>query len=233
MALGKGLVVRLLIIEDNKKLSRAIALSLEESFLVDCAYDGEEGLYLAQSNAYDIVLLDVMLPGIDGFGVLEELRKRGNATPVLMLTARGALDDRLRGLRAGADDYLVKPFYRDELLARIEAVLRRSVPRPALNEMRFRELVLDLDKRLARVGDEPVELKGRQFDVLECLMANEGRLISKASLFDKVWGIMSDTSSNVVEVYISAVRRALESTGYDSYIHTIRGAGYLFGERDA
>lgn len=223
--------MRLLIVEDNRKLSRAMALSLEDAFTVDCAYDGEEGLYLAQSSAYDIVLLDVMLPGIDGFAVLERLRAQGSTIPVLMLTARGALDDRLRGLRSGADDYLVKPFYRDELIARIEAVLRRSVGRPAVRELRFRGLVLDLDQRLARVDDTPVELKGRQFDVLECLMSNEGRLVSKSALFDKVWGLMSDTSSNVVEVYISAVRRALEATGYDAFIHTIRGAGYLFGGR--
>ena len=174
--------MKLLIVEDDRLLSNALARSLRDAYAVDQAFDGEEGLFYAAQDVYDLVVLDVMLPERDGFSVLEALRAQGVDTPVLMLTARSATADKLRGLRSGADDYLAKPFDRDELLARIEAIL--------------------------------------------------GSLISKERLFDKIWGFMSDTSSNVVEVYVSALRKALAPTGYDRYIKTIRGAGYLFTEDD-
>ena len=206
--------MKLLIVEDDRLLSNALARSLRDAYAVDQAFDGEEGLFYAAQDVYDLVVLDVMLPERDGFSVLEALRAQGVDTPVLMLTARSATADKLRGLRSGADDHLAKPFDRDELLARIEAILRRTTGRRDVGIVAFKELALHTRTRQAFIADE------------------QGSLISKERLFDKIWGFMSDTSSNVVEVYVSALRKALAPTGYDRYIKTIRGAGYLFTEDD-
>ena len=224
--------MKLLIVEDDRLLSRAVAAALQGSYDVDVAFDGEEGLYYAAQDVYDLVVLDVMLPGRDGFSVLEELRRRGVGTPVLMLTAKGTTADKLRGLRSGADDYLTKPFDRDELLARIEAILRRATGRADVRTIAFEDLVLHTQTKQATIAGVPVPLKGKQYDVLEYLVSHEGSLVSKERLFDKIWGFLSETSSNVVEVYVSALRKALAPTGYDRYIKTIRGAGYLFTEDD-
>lgn len=224
--------MKLLIVEDDRLLSNAIARSLQGAYAVDQAFDGEEGLFYAAQDVYDLVVLDVMLPERDGFSVLEELRARRVLTPVLMLTAKGTTADKLRGLRSGADDYLTKPFDRDELLARIEAILRRATGRADVTTISFKSLVLHTQTKQAAIDGRPLELKGKQYDVLEYLVSHEGSLISKDRLFDKIWGFLSDTSSNVVEVYVSALRKALAPSGYDRYIKTIRGAGYLFAEED-
>lgn len=224
--------MKLLIVEDDRLLSNAIARIVCTAYDTDQAFDGEEGLYYAAQGVYDLIVLDVMLPERDGFSVLESLRSQGVATPVLMLTAKGTTADRLRGLRAGADDYLAKPFDRDELLLRIEAILRRTTGRADVRTITFKDLVLHTQAKQASIAGEPVPLKGRQYDVLEYLVSHEGSLVSKDRLFDKVWGFLSDTSSNVVEVYVSALRKALAPFGYDSYLRTVRGAGYLFSERD-
>ena len=219
--------MKLLIVEDDRLLSQALARSLADAYDIDQAFDGEEGLFYAAQDVYDLVVLDVMLPERDGFSVLEALRERDVRTPVLMLTAKGTTADKLRGLRSGADDYLTKPFDRDELLARIEAILRRSTGRPDVTTITFKDLVLHTQTKQATLAGEPLALKGKQYDILEYLVSHRGSLISKDRLFDKIWGFMSDTSSNVVEVYVSALRKAL-----DRYITTIRGAGYLFTEED-
>lgn len=224
--------MKLLIVEDDRLLSNAIARSLRDAYAVDQAFDGEEGLFYAAQDVYDLVVLDVMLPARDGFSVLEALRARGVRTPVLMLTAKGTTADKLRGLRSGADDYLTKPFDRDELLARIEAILRRATGRADVTTIAFKGLVLHTQTKRAAIDGQPLALKGKQYDVLEYLVSHEGSLISKDHLFDKIWGFLSDTSSNVVEVYVSALRKALAPSGYDRYIKTIRGAGYLFAEED-
>lgn len=224
--------MKLLIVEDDRLLSNAIARSLRDAYAVDQAFDGEEGLFYAAQDVYDLVVLDVMLPARDGFSVLEALRARGVRTPVLMLTAKGTTADKLRGLRSGADDYLTKPFDRDELLARIEAILRRATGRADVTTIAFKGLVLHTQTKRAAIDGQPLALKGKQYDVLEYLVSHEGSLISKDRLFDKIWGFLSDTSSNMVEVYVSALRKALAPSGYDRYIKTIRGAGYLFAEED-
>lgn len=224
--------MKLLIVEDDRLLSQALARSLADAYDIDQAFDGEEGLFYAAQDVYDLVVLDVMLPERDGFSVLEALRERDVRTPVLMLTAKGTTADKLRGLRSGADDYLTKPFDRDELLARIEAILRRSTGRPDVTTITFKDLVLHTQTKQASLAGEPLALKGKQYDILEYLVSHRGSLISKDRLFDKIWGFMSDTSSNVVEVYVSALRKALAPSGYDRYITTIRGAGYLFTEED-
>lgn len=224
--------MKLLIVEDDRLLSNAIARSLADAYDTDQAFDGEEGLFYASQGVYDLVVLDVMLPERDGFSVLEALRVRGVDTPVLMLTARGTTADKLHGLRAGADDYLTKPFDRDELQARIEAILRRSTGRIDVRTVTFKDLALHTQTKQATIAGEPIPLKGKQYDILEYLVSHQGSLISKDRLFDKIWGFLSDTSSNVVEVYVSALRKALAPSGYDRYIRTIRGAGYLFTEDD-
>lgn len=224
--------MKLLIVEDDRLLSNAIARILRGSYTVDQAFDGEEGLFYAAQDIYDLLVLDVMLPKRDGFSVLEALRERGVSTPVLMLTARDAMADKLRGLHAGADDYLTKPFDRDELLARIEAILRRATGRVDVRTISFKDLVLNTQTRKATIAGVAVPLKGKQYDILEYLVSHEGSLVSKEQLFDKVWGFLSDTSSNVVEVYVSALRKALAPFGYDRYLRTVRGAGYLFSEED-
>ena len=178
--------MKLLIVEDDRLLSRAVAAALQGSYDVDVAFDGEEGLYYAAQDVYDLVVLDVMLPGRDGFSVLEELRRRGVGTPVLMLTAKGTTADKLRGLRSGADDYLTKPFDRDELLARIEAILRRATGRADVRTIAFEDLVLHTQTKQATIAGVPVPLKGKQYDVLEYLVSHEGSLVSKERLFDKI-----------------------------------------------
>lgn len=171
-----------------------------------------------------------MLPEMNGYEVLEALRAEKVMTPVLMLTAMRGIDDRIKGFRAGADDFLTKPFAKDELLLRIEAILRRSMNLLERREFVFKGLALYPDSHTAYIDGEEIELKGRQYDVLEFLVSKKGQLISKGQIFDKVWGFMSETSTNVVEVYVSAIRKQLKPFGYDRYVRTIRGAGYLFGE---
>lgn len=223
----------ILLIDDNVRLSEAMRQVLEPTYAVQQAFDGEEGYFFAKEGIYDLIVLDLMLPNMGGYEVLERLRADGVDTPVLILTALRGIDDRIRGFRSGADDYLTKPFAKDELLLRIEAILRRTMSSFARREFTFKELTLYPDSRTASIGGEELELRGRQYDVLEFLVSRQGQLISKTQIFDKVWGFMSDTFPNVVEVYVSAVRKQLKPFGYDHYLQTIRGAGYLFGGDDA
>ena len=224
--------MKILIIEDDRAISRAIAEAFGDRYAVDQAFDGEEGLFFARQDVYDLVVLDIMLPAIDGYGVMERLRAEGVETPVLMLTAKNARDDRVRGLRLGADDYLAKPFDRDELVLRAQAIMRRSMGVRTLDTLAFRGLVLDPNTKRATVEGAPVALKGKQYDVLEYLVSHEGQLVSKTQLFDRVWGFLNDTSSNVVEVYVRAWRKALKEHGYDGFLKTIRGAGYVWTADD-
>lgn len=224
--------MKILIIEDDQNLSRIIARCLHSTYDFDQAFDGVEGFYYAKENVYDLIILDRMLPRMDGITLLERLREKQVDTPVLILTALGTTDDKIAGFRAGADDYLTKPFNKEELLLRIEAIVRRNLNLTTTEDIRFKELVLKPSQRRAYLKDHPLDLKGRQYDTLEYLVSRQGTLISKKQLFDKVWGFMSDTSSNVVEVYVSALRRQLKPFNYDNYLKTIRGAGYLFSEDD-
>lgn len=220
----------ILIVEDNRHLSDAICKCLEPAYIVHQAFDGAEGYFYAKEGIYDLIVLDLMLPEMNGYEVLEALRAEKVMTPVLMLTAMRGIDDRIKGFRAGADDFLTKPFAKDELLLRIEAILRRSMNLLERREFVFKGLALYPDSHTAYIDGEEIELKGRQYDVLEFLVSKKGQLISKGQIFDKVWGFMSETSTNVVEVYVSVIRKQLKPFGYDRYVRTIRGAGYLFGE---
>ena len=220
--------MKILIIEDEKVLSDTIKQCISKKWDTEQAFDGYEGYALAKNNIYDAVILDLMLPEMSGNEVLIKLRKENINTPVLILTAKDSVSDKLKGFRDGADDYLIKPFNPDELIARLEAIIRRSIGRSYNNDiLQFKDLTLNLSNKKAKIGDNDINLPGKQFDILECLISQQGVIITKEQLFDKIWGFNSDTTTNVVEVYASALRKELKKYGYDEYIKTIRGVGYM------
>ncbi|TWT27147.1 response regulator transcription factor [Planomicrobium sp. CPCC 101110] len=222
--------MKLLIIEDDRHLSNAIKETTEEIFEAQQAFDGEEGLFLAEQNIFDCIILDIMMPGMNGYEVLKELRAGDNTTPVIMLTAKDGISDKVQGFKAGADDYLVKPFHREELLLRLEAIVRRSGGELKENTLAFKELKLNIKNKTAFIGDEPVKLNGKQFDLLEYLLNNKNIILTKEQIFDRIWGFESDTSTTVVEVYASNLRKTLKKFNYDSYIKTFRGLGYMLSD---
>jgi two-component system, OmpR family, response regulator len=218
--------VRLLLVEDDPKLARAVSRGLRhEGFAVDVAADGDAALIEAAVWEYDAIVLDVMLPGRDGLSVCRALRERGCWAPVLMLTARGQVADRIGGLDAGADDYLLKPFDFGELLARLRALLRRApAQRPALLEVG--DLLVDPATHAVSRGGEPVELSAREFAVLEYLARHPGEAVSRTRLIEHVWDVNFDGSTNIVDVYVGYLRRKLEEPFQRPLIRTIRGVGY-------
>ncbi len=220
--------MRVLVVEDDRRLARALLRGLREAGLrADAVATADDALdAVGSTTTYDVVVLDVMLPGgRDGFSVCAELRQRGLATPVLMLTARDSVDDRVRGLEAGADDYLVKPFAFRELVARIRAVTRRHQPlQPAVVEVGG--LRLDADAWTVTIGGNPVAMTPKEFAILELLMQNAGRLLTRSQIEEHVWDTDLHTESNLLEVYIARLRRKLAAGGAPDLITTIRGAGY-------
>lgn len=219
--------MRILIIEDEKALSNAIRDSLKTEFEIDQAFDGEEGLLYIKQDIYDAIILDLMLPIKHGYEVLEEMRKEKILTPVLILTAKDSLEDKLQGFQKGADDYLTKPFAKEELKARIQVMIRRNNPSFYKNEITFKDLRIDINNRQAYIGNEELKLQGKQFDMLEYLLNYQNRIITKEQIFDKIWGFNSETTTNVVEVYASGIRKELKKYDYDKYFKTIRGVGYM------
>lgn len=218
--------MKVLVVEDEPKLLRAIRRGLEhESYAVDVASDGEDALSLGTEYDYDAIVLDVMLPICDGFEVCRELRSRGRHAPILMLTARGAVDDRILGLDAGADDYLPKPFDFGELTARLRALIRRGpVERPTV--MRAGDLELDPAAHTVRVGEVPLDLSTREFALLEFLLHHANEVTTRTQLLEHVWDVNYGGVSNVVDVYIGYVRRKLVAAGSATGIRTVRGVGY-------
>jgi two-component system response regulator CiaR len=196
---------------------------------VEGVYDGEEALFLSEQDIYDLIILDVMLPKIDGFTILENIRKFSNV-PVLMLTAKDTVQDKVRGLKLGADDYLTKPFYRDELLARTEALLRRYNNNFEGLRLTFREMKFDLVHKSVTIGGEKLDIVGKTYDILEYLVRNKEIIIPKEQLFNRVWGFDSDTVWSVVEVYVSNLRKILKQYDYHKYLRTIRNVGYMWTE---
>lgn len=219
--------MNILLIEDEKILSNAIKQTLESEYEVEQAFDGEEGELYAKQDIYDVIILDLMLPIKDGYQVLEEIRKEGILTPVLILTAKDSLDDKLKGFQKGADDYMTKPFAKEELKARIEVMIRRNNPNYYKKEIKFNDLKLDISNRKAYIKEEELKLQGKQFDMLEYLINYQNRIITKEQIFDKIWGFNSDTTTNVVEVYASGIRKELKKYNYDKHFKTIRGVGYM------
>lgn len=222
--------MKVLIIEDEKNLSNTIKQCIEKKFSVEQAFDGEEGILYAMQNIYDVIILDIMLPVLDGYEVLASLRKKKIYTPVLILTAKDGVQNKVRGFNLGADDYLVKPFCREELIARLEAMVRRTNGTYVNNTIEFKELRLNLQTRQAKVNDVILNLQGKQFDVLEYLINYKNTIITKDQIFDKIWGFNNDTTTNVVEVYTSGLRKELKKVGYEDYLKTIRGVGYIWSD---
>src|SRR5258706_12080019 len=225
--------MRLLVIEDEFKLADYLHKGLSENgYVVDLARDGIEGRRLATQGDYDLLLLDLMLPGIDGFGVLAAVRERGN-TPVLMLTARDKVEDRVRGLQEGADDYLVKPFAFSELLARIAALLRRGAAGAALasTQLRLADLEVDLVARKASRADKRLDLTAKEFSLLSLLLRRRGQILSRTTLAEQVWDMNFDSDTNVVEVAVRRLRAKLDDPFAPKLLHTVRGMGYVLEER--
>jgi two-component system, OmpR family, copper resistance phosphate regulon response regulator CusR len=218
--------VRILLVEDNRRLSESLRLTLEEDgYAVDTAYDGLDGEEMGLISSYDIIILDIMLPGKDGMEVCRELRDRRVSTPILMLTARDALDDRVRGLDSGADDYLVKPFEVDELRARIRALLRRESSSKS-GSLQVADLVLDPATHTVRRGDQPIELTAKEFSLLEYLMRHPNHLITRAMAEEHLWSYDHVIASNVVDVYIRRLRLKIDDPNEVKLLETMRGAGY-------
>ena len=218
--------MNVLIIEDDKKIASFLKKGLkEQGFVVELCHDGDEGYELASHGSHDVILLDIMLPGRDGLSILKALRKDQNTVPVILLTARSGLDERVEGLNLGADDYMPKPFYMDELLARIKAVSRRSSGEQ-LSVIHQGNIGINLIKREVKRGDELLELTTREFNLLELLMRSPGRVYSRTQLLEHVWGYDFDPQTNVVDVYIRRVRNKIDLPGESSIIEAVRGVGY-------
>jgi len=218
---------KILIVEDDPAILKFLGRSLElEGYEVETAADGRTGLEKVAETAPDLIILDWMLPGMDGLEVCRRLRLAGHQLPILMLTARDALIDRVRGLDEGADDYLTKPFETDELLARMRALLRRASPsRPAV--YRFADLILDTGTHQARRGDRVIELTNKEYELLELFMRHPRQVLTRDQIYDRVWGYDFGGESNIIEVYVRYLRQKLEAGGEPRLIHTVRGVGYV------
>jgi two-component system copper resistance phosphate regulon response regulator CusR len=224
--------MRLLLVEDDSRIARFVAKGLrEQAYAVDIAGTGDDALYQAEINTYDLIILDVMLPGRDGFEVCRALRKSGLRTPILMLTARDGVDDRIKGLDQGADDYLTKPFEFGELLARLRALLRRSGElRPP--KITVADLVIDTAAQTAARAGRSISLTTKEFALLEYLARNAGRVVGRAEIAEHVWDESFDPFSNLIEVYVNRLRGKVDSGFGTPLIHTRRGAGYSFGRAE-
>jgi two-component system response regulator MprA len=223
--------VKILVVDDERAVRDSLRRALElQGYEVELASDGTEALErLAANGQPDAVVLDILMPGIDGLEVCRQIRRRGYAVPVLMLTAREAVGDRVEGLDAGADDYLVKPFALEELLARVRALLRRSVPSTD-GMLRFADLELDTGTREVRRGEDNIELTRTEFNLLELFMVNPRQVLTRSIIFERVWGYDFGFASNSLDVYIGYLRRKTEAGGKPRLIHTVRGVGYALRE---
>jgi len=222
--------MRILVVEDEKKVASFIRRGLEaEHYEVDVAHDGANGLRQALITSYDVIILDVMLPGRDGLDVLRDLRARGHGTPILLLTARAAVPDKVAGLDLGADDYLTKPFEFSELLARVRALLRRGAAGgPPI--LAVADLTLDPATRTVSRAGQPIELSPREFALLEFFMRNPGRVLTRTVIAQHVWGVDFDTFTNVIDVYVNYLRRKVDAPFEPRLLHTVRGIGYVLKE---
>lgn len=225
--------MKLLIIEDEPKVIAFLKKGLEENgYEVDVAYDGPMGEKLALQGRFDLIILDIILPGINGIDLCQRLRDKGLTIPILMLTALGTTDNKVEGFDAGADDYLVKPFEFKELLARIKALTKRaSGIQSTSGRMKYGDLELDIDKKIAIRKGKPIELTAKEFSLLEYLMNNKGRVVTRADISEKVWDINFDTGTNVVDVYVNILRKKIDRDHSTKFIHTRIGMGYIFEEQ--
>jgi DNA-binding response OmpR family regulator len=223
--------MRILLVEDDQKTASFIVRGLKEGgYAVDHAEDGEKGLLLASMNPYDAAVVDIMLPKIDGLTLIEKMRKKKIETPVLILSAKRTVEDRVKGLQKGGDDYLIKPFSFSELLARIQALIRRAYVASASTSLSAGDLTMDLVKREVRRGERRIDLQPREFSLLEYLLHNKNRIVSKTMILEHVWDYSFDPQTNVVDVLICRLRNKIDRDFSDKLIHTIRSVGYVIKE---
>ena len=219
--------MRILVVEDGKKVAGFIKKGLEEeSYAVDVAYDGEDGLHFGSEGQYDLIILDIMLPKIDGLEILSQLRDQGKDTPILLLTAKDAVDDKVTGLNKGADDYLTKPFAFSELLARVRVLLRRGKAEVKTTLM-ISDLTLDLVSHKVNRGGDEIELTGKEYGLLEYFMRNQEKVLTRTMIAEHVWDYNFDTFTNVIDVYINHLRKKIDKGRELKLLHTLRGVGYV------
>lgn len=219
--------MRILVIEDEKKIADFIKRGLkEEGYAIDTSYDGENGFFLAKTNDYDLILLDLMIPKIDGLTLCKKIKAEKISTPVIMLTAKSAIKDKVAGLDSGADDYLTKPFAFEELLARIRAVLRKKDVK-SLTKLQVDDLILDLVTHKVTRGGREIELTAKEYALLEYLMSNAGAVVTRTMISEHVWDIDFDTFTNVIDVYVNYLRNKIDAGFSKKLIQTVRGRGYI------
>jgi len=222
--------MRILIVEDEKKVAGFIKKGLEEeTYAVDVACDGEEGLHLGSEGQYDLIILDIMLPKINGLEILSQLRTQGNDIPILLLTAKDAVDDRVTGLNKGADDYLTKPFAFSELLARVRVLLRRGKAE-VKTILQIADLTLDLVSHKVNRGGDEIELTGKEYSLLEYFIRNQDKVLTRTMIAEHVWDYNFDTFTNVIDVYINHLRNKIDKGRQGKLLHTLRGVGYIMKE---
>ena len=224
-------MIKILLVEDDLGLSNSVFDFLDDFADVMQVFDGEEGLYEAESGVYDLILLDLMLPEKDGFQVLKHLRAKGVTTPVLIMTAKESLDDKGHGFELGADDYLTKPFYLEELKMRIQALLKRA-GKFNENTLSYGDVTVNLSTNSTLKDGKDVELLGKEFDLLVYFLQNQNVILPKTQIFDRLWGFDSDTTVSVVEVYVSKIRKKLKGTAFAKNLHTLRSVGYILKDAE-
>ena len=224
-------MIKILLVEDDLGLSNSVFDFLDDFADVMQVFDGEEGLYEAESGVYDLILLDLMLPEKDGFQVLKDLRAKGVTTPVLIMTAKESLDDKGHGFELGADDYLTKPFYLEELKMRIQALLKRA-GKFNENTLSYGDVTVNLSTNSTTKAGKDVELLGKEFDLLVSFLQNQNVILPKTQIFDRLWGFDSDTTVSVVEVYVSKIRKKLKGTTFAKNLHTLRSVGYILKDAE-
>ncbi|GEO58197.1 response regulator transcription factor [Companilactobacillus bobalius] len=224
--------IRILVVEDDENLASNIATFLSDFSEVNIESDGLSGRFAATENVYDLIILDIMLPEMNGYDVLKNIRTDGINTPVLILTAKAELDDKVHGFNLGADDYLTKPFHREELLVRVKALLKRSGVLTDDSIIKINNLEVNLNNHEILANQQKIELNGKEYDLLVYLLQNKNTILTKDQIFERIWGFDSDTSITVVEVYMSNLRKKLRPSGNDNLIKTIRNVGYIFQDEN-
>lgn len=223
--------MKILIVEDNKELLETISNELDNYFETEVCRDGEEALYMINQNIYDLIVLDLMLPNLGGMEILKSMRDVNIDIPVLILTAKEELGDKVEAFKIGANDYLTKPFYMEELVARVYAILRTNGKIKDENSLKFKDMYMDINNRKVFINNEEIELQNKQFNLLEYFLLNKGSILLKEQIYDRIWGIDSDATIEIVEVYVSNLRKKLNKFNYDKYIKTKRKVGYMFDDK--
>lgn len=223
-----GIAVKILVVEDDEMLREAVVAVLkEEEYLIEETGSGDEGLYLAQQGIHDLLILDIMLPEVNGLDIVRHVRSQENVVPILLLTAKDSIEDKVKGFNSGADDYLVKPFAVPELLVRVKALLRRAGMAGKEGEHCYGDLSVHSKVKDGFIGDQPLQLTSKEYELLEYLIINQERILSREQVFDRIWGLESETGIGIVDLYIHYLRKKMSPYGRDHFIQTVRGAGFM------